>query len=158
VLFRLTDLTAHLRVWNTFHISTKDFFLMAALGDLERNVMDLLWDHAEPVTASEVRDDLANGGSDKTLAVTTVLTVLSRLEKKGLVTRERQTRPHLYRTTASREEHTVNLMEDALGSASDREAVLVRFAGAISEGDAEALRRVLASRTAEPGVGAAPAL
>ncbi|MGO1319463.1 MAG: BlaI/MecI/CopY family transcriptional regulator [Galactobacter sp.] len=120
---------------------------MAALGDLERNVMDLLWDHEHPVTASEVRDDLASSGSEKTLAVTTVLTVLSRLEKKGLVTRERQTRPHIYRTTATREEHTVKLMEDALGTASDREAVLVRFAGAISEGDAAALRRILDTRS-----------
>lgn len=122
---------------------------MAALGDLERNVMDLLWDHEHPVTASEVRDDLAGGGSEKTVAVTTVLTVLSRLEKKGLVTRERQTRPHLYRTTATREEHTVKLMEDALGTAADREAVLVRFAGAISEGDAAALRRILDNRSGD---------
>lgn len=121
--------------------------------------MELLWDHPEAMTAAALRDLLGTGTSDRSLAVTTVLTVLSRLEKKGLVSRQRQTRPHLYQPTASREEHTVTLMEDALGSASDREAVLVRFAGAISEGDAAALRRVLEMRSeTAPAVGAAQAL
>ena len=62
-----------------------------ALGDLERSVMDLLWDHPGPHTANEVRDTLAGD-----LAVTTVLTVLSRLEKKGLVQRDGGRRPHRY--------------------------------------------------------------
>ncbi|MDR2257331.1 MAG: BlaI/MecI/CopY family transcriptional regulator [Arthrobacter sp.] len=119
---------------------------MAALGELERSVMDLLWDHQEALTANAVRDLLAQTEDSKGLAVTTVLTVLARLEKKGLVSRERGTRPHLYHPTASREEHTVGLIEDALGTAADREAVLVRFAGAISAGDAAALLRVLAAR------------
>ncbi|RII42998.1 transcriptional regulator [Galactobacter valiniphilus] len=119
---------------------------MAALGELERSVMDLLWDHQEALTANAVRDLLALDEDSKGLAVTTVLTVLARLEKKGLVNRERGARPHLYHPTASREEHTVGLIEDALGTAEDREAVLVRFAGAISAGDAAALLRVLAAR------------
>jgi len=118
---------------------------MAALGELERSVMDLLWDRPDPLTANAVRDLLGSDGT-KDLAVTTVLTVLARLEKKGLVRRERNTRPHLYRPTASREEHTVTLMEDALGDAENREAVLVRFAGAISDTEADALRRVLEAR------------
>lgn len=110
--------------------------------------MDLLWDHSEALTANAVRDFLADDDS-KELAVTTVLTVLARLEKKGLVDRERHTRPHLYRPTATRAEHTASLMEDALGTAADREAVLVRFAGAISAGDADSLRRVLAARATD---------
>ena len=72
---------------------------MATLGDLERSVMDLLWDGAEAQTANDLRDRLAqaHGNDGKELAVTTVLTVLARLEKKQLVTRERDTRPHRYR-------------------------------------------------------------
>ena len=46
---------------------------MASLGDLERSVMDLLWDSAEPLTANDLRDALAACGTDaKELAVTTV--------------------------------------------------------------------------------------
>jgi predicted transcriptional regulator len=75
--------------------------------------------------------------------VTTVLTVLSRLEKKGLVERERATRPHRYRAVTSRADHTAELMLEVLGSAPDREAVLARFIGTVSEGEAETLRKLL---------------
>ena len=79
----------------------------------------------------------------KELAVTTVLTVLSRLEKKGLVERERGTRPHRYQAVSSRADHTAELMHEVLGSAPDREAVLARFIGSVSEGEAETLRKLL---------------
>ncbi|WP_077488621.1 BlaI/MecI/CopY family transcriptional regulator [Sinomonas mesophila] len=121
---------------------------MASLGELERSVMDLLWSAPEASTANDLRDRLAsNEGPDhagKDLAVTTVLTVLSRLEKKGLVERERGTRPHRYRAVSTREEHTATLMHEALGTAPDREAVLARFIGAVSDAEAATLRRLLA--------------
>ncbi|MGQ7788816.1 BlaI/MecI/CopY family transcriptional regulator [Nesterenkonia sp. K-15-9-6] len=113
---------------------------MATLGDLERSVMSLLWDSAESLSANDVRDRL-----DEDLAVTTVLTVLARLEKKNMVTRERSSRPHLYAAAASREEHTVEMLNEVLGTASDREAVLARFIGGISDSEATALRRILRS-------------
>ncbi|TLM86677.1 BlaI/MecI/CopY family transcriptional regulator [Arthrobacter sp. MPF02] len=119
---------------------------MASLGELERAVMDLLWAGQEAATANTLRDRLASAGSGhegKELAVTTVLTVLSRLEKKGLVERERGTRPHRYQAVSSREEHTAELMHEVLGSAPDREAVLARFIGSVSEGEAETLRKLL---------------
>jgi len=125
---------------------------MATLGELERAVMDLLWAGQEAATANTLRDLLAqrtdgsgrgDGHEGKDLAVTTVLTVLSRLEKKGLVERERGTRPHRYRAVSSREDHTVELMHEVLGSAPDREAVLARFIGSVSESEAETLRKLL---------------
>lgn len=118
---------------------------MATLGDLERAVMDFLWDADSPLTANELRDLLAApGGVDgRELAVTTVLTVLARLEKKGLVARERDIRPHRYSSVTSREEHTVSLMNEALGTVMDREAVLARFIGGISAEEAQSLRQLL---------------
>lgn len=123
---------------------------MATLGDLERAVMDLLWEHQEAITANVLRDLLTqrpSGTGDaeqsRPLAVTTVLTVLSRLEKKGIVERERSTRPHRYRAVTSREDHTAELMLEVLGSAPDREAVLARFIGTVSSGEAETLRKLL---------------
>jgi predicted transcriptional regulator len=113
---------------------------MASLGDLERSVMTLLWDSAEPLSANEVRDQLDDG-----LAVTTVLTVLARLEKKSMVLRERSHRPHRYAAAGSREEHTVEMLNEVLGTASDREAVLARFIGGVSDSEAAALRRILDS-------------
>ena len=125
---------------------------MASLGELERAVMDLLWAGQEAATANTLRDLLARdseagGGSaghqGKDLAVTTVLTVLSRLEKKGLVERERGMRPHRYQAVSSREDHTAELMHEVLGSAPDREAVLARFIGSVSESEAATLRKLL---------------
>ncbi|MEU3846030.1 BlaI/MecI/CopY family transcriptional regulator [Micrococcus terreus] len=115
------------------------------LGELERSVMDLLWDRSVSLTATEVREALAQHGAQtaRPLAVTTVLTVLSRLEKKGLVRREGDRRPHRYAPLASREEHTAGLLHEVLGSAPDREAVLARFIGGISADETAALRRLL---------------
>lgn len=123
---------------------------MATLGELERAVMDLLWEHPEAITANTLRDLLSlrpasttRTADTRSLAVTTVLTVLSRLEKKGLVERERSTRPHRYRAVTSRADHTAELMLEVLGSAPDREAVLARFIGTVSDGEAETLRKLL---------------
>ncbi|TLP79478.1 BlaI/MecI/CopY family transcriptional regulator [Nesterenkonia sphaerica] len=111
---------------------------MASLGELERSVMSLLWDSAQPLSANEVCELL-----DEDLAVTTVLTVLARLEKKGMVRRERASRPHRYAAVASREEHTVEMLNEVLGTVPDREVVLARFIGSVSDSEAAALRRIL---------------
>ena len=125
---------------------------MASLGELERAVMDLLWAGQESSTANTLRYLLArstraengtSGHEGKDLAVTTVLTVLSRLERKGLVERERGTRPHRYQAVSSREDHTAELMHEVLGSAPDREAVLARFIGSVTDTEAETLRKLL---------------
>ncbi|HSU71632.1 MAG TPA: BlaI/MecI/CopY family transcriptional regulator [Micrococcaceae bacterium] len=124
---------------------------MATLGELERAVMDLLWEHPAAMSANTLRDLLSqrpasgnkDGADSKELAVTTVLTVLSRLEKKGLVERERDIRPHRYRAVTSRADHTAELMLEVLGSAPDREAVLARFIGTVSDGEAATLRKLL---------------
>ncbi|MGQ0572832.1 MAG: BlaI/MecI/CopY family transcriptional regulator [Pseudonocardia sp.] len=122
---------------------------MPTLGELERAVMEILWaarpgarsvDGALPaLTARDVQDALA----DRDLATTTVLTVLSRLERKGLVSRERDGRAHRYRAVASREEHVAELMRDALDGSPDRGAVLARFIGSIPAAERARLRDLL---------------
>lgn len=115
---------------------------MAGRGELERAIIDVLWDARGPLTARAVSDALP--GRD--LAVTTVLTVLARLEAKGLVRRMRDGRAHTYEAVADREEHTATLMRQVLDTAGDRDDALARFVGAVSAEDAEALRRALDGR------------
>lgn len=134
---------------------------MASLGELERAMMDVLWDTGLALSANDLRDRLAGhpsavdvhkgGGVRKELATTTVLTVLSRLENKGFVTRDRGTRPHVYRAVTSRAEHTAELMHEVLGSVPDREAALARFIGNVSPQEAETLRALLGASPAVPG-------
>jgi predicted transcriptional regulator len=120
---------------------------VARLGMLERSVMETLWDLTGPATgepdatARQVVDRL---GTSRSLAYTTVLTVLDRLERKGLVRRLREGRPHRYAPAATREAYAAELMLEALGRANDRHAALVRFVDAVSPREAELLRRALA--------------
>ena len=79
----------------------------------------------------------------RSVATTTVLTVLSRLERKGFVTRTREMRPHRYRALLSREEHTAELMHEVLDRTTDRDAALARFVGTATAGEAATLRRLL---------------
>ncbi|PWC08167.1 BlaI/MecI/CopY family transcriptional regulator [Mycetocola zhujimingii] len=116
---------------------------MATLGELERSVMDVLWSTNGSLSANDLRDSLDSGTGAREVAVTTVLTVLSRLENKGFVERDRSTRPHLYRSVTSRAEHTADLMHEVLGTANDREAALARFVGQVSPQEAETLRALL---------------
>lgn len=116
---------------------------MNTLGELERAVMEQLWQSPEGLTAYDLIPLLPDTGR-KALAPTTVLTVLSRLEGKGFVARERSTRPHVYRAAHSREQHMAELMHQVLGDSTDRVAVLERFVGQASPEEAEALRRLLA--------------
>jgi predicted transcriptional regulator len=112
---------------------------MPRLGELERAVMESLWSAAAPVTAREVQEALG----DRRLATTTVLTVLGRLERKGLVTRERDGRAHRYRAVGSREDHVAELMNVALDAAGDRSAALARFVGSIPPEERARLRDLL---------------
>lgn len=112
---------------------------MPNLGELERAVMERLWASDGPLTARAVQDGL----TARDLATTTVLTVLGRLERKGLVARERDGRAHHYRAVGSREDHVAELMTDALDGAADRGAALARFVGSIAPEERARLRDLL---------------
>lgn len=124
---------------------------MRTLGDLEREVMDRLWDAAGPLSVRDVLELLDN----QDLAYTTVMTVLDRLGRKELVTRSRHGRAFHYSPTYAREELTSELMNAALDSAGpDRTAALVHFAEGVSPDEAVAMRaaleRIAAKGTASP--------
>lgn len=115
--------------------------------------MDVLWDSPTSLTANELKQSLLNrdiaSARPKPLATTTVLTVLSRLETKGFVTRDRSVRPHAYTALMTRAAHTAGLMHDVLGQVPDRQAALVRFIGGVSPEEAETLRQLLGVATSD---------
>ena len=112
---------------------------MASLGELERTVMDRLWAADGPVAAATLRDELADRG----LALTTVHTVLTRLEQKGFVVHD-DGRPRRFSPRASREDHAAQVMREVLGQAADRQAVLARFVGGVDADEERILRELLA--------------
>ena len=111
---------------------------MNPLGELERKVMDVLWGSAKtPLAGREVADQLPDR------AYTTVLTILDRLRRKGLVTRTTVGRSHRFAASDTRESYMAELMIEAMGDSGDRGAVLVRFAESVSSDEAQVLRRAL---------------
>ncbi|MDM4722445.1 BlaI/MecI/CopY family transcriptional regulator [Micromonospora sp. WMMA1363] len=135
---------------------------MTRLGDLERAVMDVLWD-AVPATSGGVTvREVADALRSRELAYTTVMTVLDRLAGKGMVQREREGRAWRYRAAATREAHIAQLMLDALDLGGSRDAALVRFARSVTGTEADVLRAALGAEasltdTAAPADRSAPA-
>ena len=116
-------------------------------------MLQVLWERPAPAAARDVlaalgERDGAGEGAPRELAVTTVLTVLDRLRRKGLVRRERSGRAHLYQASVSREAYVADLMVEALGQAPDRSAALTRFLGSVTPDDTDHLRRALGGELA----------
>src|SRR3954463_963706 len=103
--------------------------------------MERLWAADGPLAATTLRDQLADRG----VALTTVHTVLTRLEQKGVVAHD-DARPRRFAARASREQHAAELMHEVLGQAADRQAVLARFVGSVSEDEARLPRGPLPRR------------
>ena len=84
----------------TFHPEKKG--LRKILGDLEADVMDIVWS-APAVTVREVHRKLENR---REVAYTTVMTVMSRLAEKGLLDKVKEGAVLVYRARCTREEFT----------------------------------------------------
>lgn len=106
-------------------------------------MLEVLWSADQPLSATQVQSGLADRGDE--LALTTVLTVLSRLEAKGSVERTDGGSRSLFGATGSATAMAAESMLSVLGGVDDREDALQRFTGSLSEHDLETLRRVLGS-------------
>jgi len=110
----------------------------ARLGDLERRVIDVLWEQpGHELTGRDVANVLP------VYAYTTVATVLDRLVHKKLVRRRMDGRTIRFAATGTGATHAATLMREALGSTRDPDAALVRFAEGVSPSEADVLRRAL---------------
>lgn len=117
------------------------------LGDLERTVMEQLWASGDSFPEGmSVRDVLHILETEREIAYTTVMTVLDRLSKKGLVVRDRDGRAWRYRPTDTREALTAQTMRQTLDDmdVSDRRAALMHFLDGATEDEIEEFRSVLA--------------
>lgn len=116
---------------------------MRYLGELEAAVMQVLWEAVGPVKVREVLEQLDTGRS---LAYTTVLTVLDNLHRKGWVQREMDGRAYRYRPTRTREEAAARVLHQVLDASGAPEVVLTHFATTVSDAHAEVLRTALRER------------
>jgi predicted transcriptional regulator len=121
-------------------------------GDLEASVMDVLWTAQRPLL---VRDVVELMRPERTLAYTTIMTVLDNLHRKGWVDREREGRAWRYEPRLDRQAYTALLMQEALVVSDDRIGVLARFVEQMDPEDAAALADMLQGTEDRPAEGPA---
>lgn len=109
-----------------------------APGELEAEVLALLWEAGEPVSAGEVQRRLPGE-----LAYTTVVTILSRLYDKGVLAREKQGRSFAYQPVEDEPGLAARRMRSVLDGEPDRDSVLARFVSGLSESDERVLLDLL---------------
>lgn len=106
----------------------------AALGSLERQVLERLWDLGTDVSVRELRKSFDG------LAYTTLMTTLDRLFRKGLLGRRREGRAFVYRPRLTPEQLRRHVAADVIDSllGQDRESarpVISTFIDAVEERD-----------------------
>jgi predicted transcriptional regulator len=110
---------------------------LAALGPLERQVLDETWQRGEV----SVRDICV--ALDEQIAYTTIMTTLDRLYKKRLLDRRKSGRAFLYCPAVSREQLETGIREDVIEGLLDGtdgiQPVLACIVEAVSEKDRELL-------------------
>ncbi|MCX4787547.1 BlaI/MecI/CopY family transcriptional regulator [Streptomyces sp. NBC_01221] len=107
------------------------------LGDLEDAVMTRVWQWNRPVTVREVLEDLQQ---ERSIAYTTVMTVMDNLHQKGWVRREVDGRAYRYTAVSTRAAYSAALMNEAWSRSDNPAAALVAFFGMMSAEQREALR------------------
>lgn len=75
-----------------------------ALSELERTAMDQVWAADHEVSVREVLDGI-NASSSKERAYTTVMTIMSRLQAKTMVSKRRESKSDLFSPTVSKAEY-----------------------------------------------------
>ena len=116
---------------------------MSRFGELEAAVMDRMWAADGPRAVRDVFEDLRHS---RTLAYTTVMTVMERLFRKGMLTRVEHGRAYAYSPAQSRAAYTAGQMAEALAASTDKAATLVHFAEQVTSKEAKQLLEALADK------------
>jgi predicted transcriptional regulator len=109
-------------------------------GALETDVLRILWSADRPLLPAEINDRLDAG-----YAYTSVATILTRLQTKGLVVRSPAGRAFVYEASVDEPDLAARRISELLDSSSDRVQVLSRFIGGLSAREARAVKALLES-------------
>lgn len=109
--------------------------------------MTRVWQWNRPVTVREVLEDLQQ---ERSIAYTTVMTVMDNLHQKGWVRREVDGRAYRYTAVSTRAAYSAALMNEAWSRSDNPAAALVAFFGMMSAEQREALADAM--RIVRPGL------
>lgn len=121
------------------------------LGDLQHAILDVLWDRQE-ATVAQVHGDLFDS---RKLALTTIATMLRKMETRGLVDHHTVGRQFVYRAAMARSDARRDMVSQVVerGFAGDTSAMVSHL---LKEGDFDpqelsALSEMIARRVSEIG-------
>ena len=113
-------------------------------GQLEADILNVLWDHNVPLTVKALQDLFP----EPKPAVTTLITVLERLRTKGSVERQAAGgRSFEYFASRSRLDQANDSIKNALENAGDRHAALMLLAGSLTPKDRDVLAQALSQQS-----------
>ncbi len=113
------------------------------VGDLESEILDVLWSARSWLSGREVWQRLENGSR----AYTTVMTVLGRLVDKSLVERVEEGKGHVYRAAGDPDELTAQAIRSLLSATAHPRVALAHFVEGLDDPElvaelATAMKRV----------------
>jgi len=116
---------------------------MQRISEAEMNVMEVIWNHKQPMTSNEIMSFLQN----KQWKLTTVLTLLSRLTAKGFLKSQRKGRFNLYSSIISKDDYKIisskNFLNEFYQSSIKNFFAALYSQGEISQDDLEQLKAFL---------------
>jgi predicted transcriptional regulator len=133
-----------------FRLRTGKKGLELRLHELEAAIMDTIW--SKQLQSFAVSDVLAGLEKQRDIAYTTVMTVVSRLYAKGLLSRERDGKRYLYSSKLTREQFLEATAREVLDRAvSDKRAMamLAEKVSVASAGDLDDLEALIRRRRQE---------
>jgi predicted transcriptional regulator len=124
------------------------------LSAVQLAVMRALWETGAATTAA-VHERM---GKPRSLAYTTVATLLNRLEKRGLVSSRKDTRERVFEPVVSEEEVKRRMLSDLVANLfrGDPRALVSQLVSdaEIDEGDLDTVRRMIADAKRDANAGA----
>ena len=108
-------------------------------GELQARVMEAVWSADAALSVQEVHEKV-----DPALHYNTVLTFMERLERKGILARNKVGRAHAYRPTRSREDFTRSVTSGVLRDVIEElgDDAIAAFVNALEEVSSDALARL----------------
>jgi predicted transcriptional regulator len=123
------------------------------LGDLEARVMQVIWASDESSSVREVRESV-----DPKLHYNTVLTIMERLERKGILGRRRHGRAHVYYPKLSQEQFARSVAGGVLRGLMKEHGddAVAAFVDVLDESSPDAIERLQALLQARSSGASAP--
>lgn len=118
----------------------KEQKLVTILGSLEEEIMEYMWDYKQ----ASVRHVYTELRKKRSIAYTTVMTVMFRLFKKGILKRRRKNNAHVYSVAIERDDFYKQSSADFVKEYVDQfgDLAIANFVDALDEIDSDKLSKL----------------